>query len=470
MSHTIQLHSIKCVREINEDSASEEPYVLVTAVQLRKTLPNFPSIQNVRVFRYGVWENFDEGEVKTNSGPAFWGLNSTPEDITDPSEIDFIISLMENDNGDPGQYQTFLEATTSALLALTLGEQDRSVRFARLVAGIRNALNGIDLPVPFVLDDDHIGTEELRLDSSDLIPVDAGTKNKLLTIQSDEGHYELTFQIIKGFPNWRQLDNNPMSIAIVGDADDLYQLHNSGRIFKFSGTPLTGWQELDNNPSTKKIVAAGGNLYQIHQGGLIWKFTGIPLTGWQQLDNNPASIDIIADGNELYQFHNNGSIFKFLGVPLTGWQALDNNPATKRIVAAGGNLYQIHQNGFIWKFTGTPLTGWQQLDNNPASIDILADGNDLYQLHNNGRIFKFLGTPFTGWQELDNNASTKKIAAAGGNLYQIHQNGFIWKFTGTPLTGWQQLDNNLASLDIVAAGNNLYQIHSNGLIWHHIPE
>ena len=267
------------------------------------------------------------------------------------------------------------------------------------------------------------------------------------------------------FPNWQQLDNNPATVDIVADGDLLYQLHSNGRIFKFTGTPLTGWQELDNNPATKKIVAAGGNLYQLHNNGRIFKFTGTPLTGWQELDNNPATVDIVADGDLLYQLHSNGRIFKFTGTPLTGWQELDNNPATKKIVAAGGNLYQLHNNGRIFKFTGTPLTGWQELDNNPATVDIVADGDLLYQLHSNGRIFKFTGTPLTGWQELDNNPATKKIVAAGGNLYQLHQNGFIWKFTGTPLTGWQQLDNNPVSINIIAASNNLYQLHNNGLIW-----
>jgi hypothetical protein len=113
MSLTVRLSTIKCIREINEGSASEEPYVLVTAVQLRNTLPGLPSVQNVRVFRYGVWEDFDEGEVKDNSGPPFWGLNSTPEDITDLSEVSFIISLMENDNADPNQYQTLLETVAA---------------------------------------------------------------------------------------------------------------------------------------------------------------------------------------------------------------------------------------------------------------------------------------------------------------------------------------------------------------------
>ncbi|MGI2908100.1 hypothetical protein, partial [Tolypothrix sp. VBCCA 56010] len=71
--------------------------------------------------------------------------------------------------------------------------------------------------------------------------------------------------------------------------------------------------ELDNNPATKQIAAAGGNLYQIHNTGAIWKYVGSPLTGWQQLDNNPDSIAIVAASGNLYQIHNNGFIWKFAG-------------------------------------------------------------------------------------------------------------------------------------------------------------
>jgi hypothetical protein len=267
------------------------------------------------------------------------------------------------------------------------------------------------------------------------------------------------------FPDWQLLDNNLASLAIVADGNDLYQLHNNGRIWKYVGPPMTGWQELDNNPATKKIMAAGGNLYQIHHNGRIWKYVGPPMTGWQELDNNPATADIVADGNGLYQLHNNGRIWKYVGPPMTGWQELDNNPATMKITAAGGNLYQLHNNGRIWKYVGPPMTGWQELDNNPATADIVADGNNLYQLHNNGRIWKYVGPPMTGWQELDNNPRTKQIAAGGGKLYQIHSTGAIWKYVGPPMTGWQQLDNNSRSVAIAAGANTVYQIHLDGSIW-----
>ena len=208
------------------------------------------------------------------------------------------------------------------------------------------------------------------------------------------------------FANWQLLDNNPATGSITADGGALYQVHKNGRIWKYTGTPLTGWQELDNNPATKKIAAANGNLYQLHNNGRIWKYVSPPMTGWQEIDNNPATVDIVATGGDLYQLHNNGRIWKYTGVPHTGWQELDNNPATRRIAAAGGKLYQLHNNGRIWQYVGPPMTGWQELDNNPATASIMAADNDLYQMHNNGRIWKYTGVPHTGWQELDNNPRT----------------------------------------------------------------
>ena len=112
------------------------------------------------------------------------------------------------------------------------------------------------------------------------------------------------------------------------------------------------WQELDRNPATIQIVASGGNLYQRHNTGRIYRYTGVPFTGWQELDRNPATVDIVASGGNLYQRHNTGRIYRYTGVPLTGWQELDRNPATVQIVADGANLYQRHNTGRIWRFTG----------------------------------------------------------------------------------------------------------------------
>ena len=267
------------------------------------------------------------------------------------------------------------------------------------------------------------------------------------------------------FADWQQLDNNAATKAIAAAGNNLYQLHTNGKIWRYTGTPMTGWQMLDNNAATISIVAGGNNLYQLHNTGKIWRYTGVPMTGWQLLDNNAATKAIIAADNNLYQLHNNGKIWKYTGVPLTGWQLLDTNGATVSIVAGGGNLYQLHNTGKIWRYTGIPLTGWQQIDNNPAAKAIVAVDNTLYQLHNNGKIWKYTGVPMTGWQALDTNAATSAIAAGGNNLFQLHNNGKIWRYTGPPLTGWLQLDGNAASIAIVAASSNLYQLHNTGKIF-----
>jgi hypothetical protein len=180
------------------------------------------------------------------------------------------------------------------------------------------------------------------------------------------------------------------------------------------------------------ISSGGNNLYQLHRSGLIWKYTGTPCAGdscpgWQLLDNNSATVAIAADGNNLYQLHRSGLIWKYTGTPCAGdscpgWQLLDNNSATVAIAVGGNNLYQLHRSGLIWKYTGTPCAGnscpgWQLLDNNSATVAIAADGNGhLYQLHGSGLIWKYTGTPCTGnscpgWQMLDNNFATATISS-----------------------------------------------------------
>jgi hypothetical protein len=135
-------------------------------------------------------------------------------------------------------------------------------------------------------------------------------------------------------------------------------------------------------PATKMIVAAGGNLYQLQESGVVWKYVGPP-TNWQALDNNPATKKIVAAGGNLYQLHDYGTIWKYVGPP-TNWQALDNNPATVDIVADGNDLYQMHSYGTIWKYVGPP-TNWLALENNPA-VDWNEFKYSVYALHETGEV------------------------------------------------------------------------------------
>jgi galactose oxidase len=142
------------------------------------------------------------------------------------------------------------------------------------------------------------------------------------------------------------------------------------------------WELLDRNPASVSIVAAGDNLYQLHNNGNIWRYTGPPITGWELLDNNPATKQIAAAGNKLYQIHNNGFIWKYTGTQATGWELLDRNPATMQIAAAEDALYQIHSGGRIWKASGPAQMGqWEavfELPNVAIHTHVLPNGNVLF--------------------------------------------------------------------------------------------
>ncbi len=140
-------------------------------------------------------------------------------------------------------------------------------------------------------------------------------------------------------------DCNQHTVVVSNDA-------SNGEVDIFYPTPFIDWRQLDGNRATVAIVADGGALYQLHNTGKIWRYTGVPMTGWQQLDGNPATVAVAASGGHLYQLHNTGKIWRYTGPPMTGWEQLDGNPASATIVAGGGQLYQLHSTGKIWQYTG----------------------------------------------------------------------------------------------------------------------
>ncbi|MET9375553.1 matrixin family metalloprotease [Streptomyces sp. NPDC002992] len=230
------------------------------------------------------------------------------------------------------------------------------------------------------------------------------------------------------------------------------------------------WQQIDGNPATIQLTASGNRLYQRHNTGAIFEYTGTPIIGWVALDVNPATTQIVADGGELYQLHQaSGAIFRYTGTPLVGWQKLDANPATAQLTASGGNLYQRHNTGAVLQYTGTPMTGWQLLDHSPFTAQIMADGNQLYQRHSTGAIFRYTGTPLTGWELLAFAGSgATRIEAGGGVMYQFRlANGEILRHLGG--TSWETVDTDLRSLEISVAAGDVYELLNTGEIFRYPP-
>ncbi|WP_280187110.1 MULTISPECIES: hypothetical protein [Nocardia] len=311
------LHS----HEETDEVGADEPYVLVTTVNLASvvSVAGIPvPVPPFEVTRYG-FSDVDDEETHQAPGPSrsFWGVNGKPAELTDPDSAIFIVSLMENDDGDPEALRGVVKGVVGGSVLGSLAAS-RTDKVNALIQDINSAM-GTPTGAPNF--DDKVGLTELRFTADELRRANAGEQvRRSVKINGDGGRFELTFEAwnVNPFPNWQLLDNNPATVALAADGANLYQLHTTGWIFKYTGTPMTGWQVLDKNPATKNIVAAGGNFYQRHGNGAIFKYTGTPVTGWQILDNNPRTTELVASAvnlfgasaGNLYQRHDNGAIFK----------------------------------------------------------------------------------------------------------------------------------------------------------------
>jgi hypothetical protein len=312
------------------------------------------------------------------------------------------------------------------------------------------------------------------------------------------GTTDQTYFAVQGMTNsiweytgngWTALDDNPASTALAAAADNLYQLHVDGSIWKSTGAPCGasfcgGWVKYDDNTTTVAIAAGGTHLYQLHGSGSIWKSTGAPCdssgcTGWRKLDQNPAAIAIAAAGKNLYELRSDGEILMSTGAACSnnicaGWVELDNNPLAVAIAADANNLYELHSSGQVWKYTGAPCTGtycpgWTRLDSNAATVAITSGGGHVYEYRNDGEIWKWKGAACTSsscWVQLDNNPLTTSVVADGANLYELHNTGSVWKSTGVACSGgscpgWSRVDSNPMTNKIAAGGARLYELHGN---------
>ncbi|MFG6432652.1 hypothetical protein [Roseateles sp. LYH14W] len=201
---TIALTKIKCKIETDE-VGSDEPYVLVTAVDLSN-----PLLPNAEVTLYGPWGDVDEGETRTtqpippgvdpNDLPFIiwrrnaWGPSGQAKVIANPAHAVILVSMMEHDDGKAGTARGLAKAAAVSSLAASMG-MTREQRVNKLKADIHAAL-GIPTGAPN-FDDRVGGTKEFAL-SANLLNVAAGPKSKMLTIVGDGGKYDVTLQVKKG--------------------------------------------------------------------------------------------------------------------------------------------------------------------------------------------------------------------------------------------------------------------------------
>lgn len=201
---TIALKKIKCRIETDEVGA-DEPYVLVTAVDLSN-----PLLPNAEVTRYGPWGDVDGGESRTTQplqpgvNPSdfpflvwrrnAWGPSGQAKAIANPANAILLVSVMEHDDGKPGTARELAKAAVVGALAASAG-MTRAQRVSKLIADINGALG---IPTGFPNFDDRVGTTKEVPLSANLLNVAAGPKTKTMTIVGDGGKYDVTFVVTKG--------------------------------------------------------------------------------------------------------------------------------------------------------------------------------------------------------------------------------------------------------------------------------
>lgn len=201
---TIALKKIKCRIETDE-VGSDEPYVLVTAVDLTN-----PLLPNAEVTLYGPWGGVDAGDTCTTQplqpgvNPSdfpflvwrrnAWGPSGSAKAIPNPANAILLVSMMEHDDGKASAARELAKAAVVGALAASAG-MTRAQRVSKLIADINGALA---IPTGAPNFDDRVGsTREVPLSAS-LLNVAAGPKTKTLTIVGDGGKYDVTFVVTKG--------------------------------------------------------------------------------------------------------------------------------------------------------------------------------------------------------------------------------------------------------------------------------
>src|SRR5690348_8680105 len=193
----IYLNTIHCDEGTNELTA-DEPFVLVTVVDLAAsvTVAGFPvPLPAFEVVKFGPFANFTKGKTQPTHFtpgvlPSFWGVSGIPMALKDPDKAIFVVSLMENDDGDPEALRGIVKGIVGGSVLGTLSF-DRQTKVTSLIRDVNSAL-GTPTGAPNF--DDKIGSpQELRFSVEELIQAEGGqTVSKMLNFDGDGGRYTLT--------------------------------------------------------------------------------------------------------------------------------------------------------------------------------------------------------------------------------------------------------------------------------------
>jgi len=240
---SIYLKTLTCNEETNE-VGSDEPYVLVTSVNLASSVvvAGFPvPIPSFDVFLYGPYSDVDSGDWRGTgeAGQSFWGVNGGSSTITDPNTAIFLVSVMENDDGQPQALRSIVKGAAGGSVLSTLS----ATRDNKVAALIRDVGGATGTPTGGPNFDDQVGpTQELLFTADQLVAAEQGIPaRQSLWTRGDGGMYTMLFEAVNDFgvygairDKWEQLN---FAAGPLGrpTSDEVPTFDGAGRARSFGG-------------------------------------------------------------------------------------------------------------------------------------------------------------------------------------------------------------------------------------------
>ena len=493
MALTMELLSIRSRNESSEASSSDEAFVLVTVANLRPPLAGvpIPPLPDLQVVSYGIFGDIDDDDpdpVFVNGRP-FWGPDGRPRDIIDPSDVAIVLSVMEHDHGTPAQYVEAVNAKALVSLAASAGDPSPTSRATRLTTDVGNVLNAIDVPIPFTIDDDHIGTQQFVLGRSDLLT--GGQKDRTVVIGNNDAEFELVVRI--RFQGWQ------------------HGVPSAGEVAVAPGTSPTSWYTTPENVQHIAYVGTDGQIHEcfffvggsdgwqhsVPSAGQVAVAPGTSPTSWYTTPENVQHIAYVGTDGQIHEcfFFVGGSDGWQHGVPSAGQVAVApgtsptswyTTPENVQHIAYVGTDGQIHECFFFvggsdgWQHgvpsagevavaPGTSPTSWYTTPENVQHIAYVGidgqihecfffvGGSDGWQhgVPSAGEVAVAPGTSPTSWYTTPENVQHIAYVGTDG---QIHQCFFFIGGFG----GWQH--------EIVSMGEVPAAARTSPTSWYTTPE
>jgi hypothetical protein len=423
---------------------------------------------NGDLIQTGISENWD-GETDAPVYQAWWEiLPAGPTDVFDVSPGDIIYASVSQVSGT--EWQIFLFDRTNG----ELFDQDETY-------------SGPESSAEFIQEDPLLVTSTGAVeyaplaDFSEVTFANARVNGQSPSFGSDTNipMYENgTYLAVPSAPSQagNSFDVTYGSATPAAPATPLVFLrHTDGSVYTCYSSPCSsGWGVLDTNNATTSISAGAGTVFELHNNGQIWEWTGQGCTssscpGWIELDDNTAATAIAAGAGTVFELHNDGSVWRSTGqacdgASCPGWTELDSGQSVSQISAGGGSLYAQSSNGQTWEWTAS--AGWVGIGYNTQITQIVATASTVYALTSTGLVWQYQGSG--NWVSISSNSNITALAANSSEVWELYSNGEIWEYTGNG--GWTLIaDSGSGDVEITASTSTVYTLTSAGVLWQFQP-